>query len=118
VAPFAGGKIIAAKGAFAVMTGNTTLAASSRMMIQWLRRGDLSSLRHSCSYLMTFIAIYFLVLCMVKADPEGRRKFRRPRIATQLMAGTARRNVTSAGLRPRSMTSIAGGMRVEPRRDR
>ena len=87
MALFAKRKIITPKSALAVMTRRATLAAAGGVMIQWLRRGDLSSLRHPRSYLMTFFATVFLMLGMVKADPECLRRFRSSRVAAQLMTG-------------------------------
>lgn len=82
-------KIVTAKCAFTVMTCHATLAATGCVMIQRFGCGDLPTLRHSRSYLMTFIAIYLLMLCMAKADAECLRKCRSPRIAAQRMTGTA-----------------------------
>jgi hypothetical protein len=58
----AGSKVVTPKRALAIMTSHATLATTGRMVMQWLRRCDLSSLRHSRSYLMTLIATYFLML--------------------------------------------------------
>jgi hypothetical protein len=111
-------KIIAAKRTLSVVTSHATLAATRGVMIERLRRGDLSSLRHSCSDLMTLSTDEFLVFCMIEADAKSLREFRRARITTQLMTGTARRNIATAGLRARCVTAITGHMSVETRDNR
>jgi len=118
VATLANSEIITAESALAVMTSQTALRSTCGVMIQRFRRRDLSALRHSGSNLMAFIAGNLLMLCMTKANAECLRERRRSRISAQLMTSAARRNIATAGLRPRRMTSIAGRMRVESRRYR
>jgi len=80
VAPLTDSKIIAAERAFTVMTSHATLSPSRSVVIERLWRSDLSSLRHTGSDLMAFIACYFLMLRVAEADSECRRKFRRARV--------------------------------------
>jgi len=115
VAPFTNCEIITAERTLAIVTSQATLRATGRVVIERLRRGDLSSLRQAGTHLMTFVASHFLMLRMAEADFECRRKFRRARIATQLMTSATRRNVAAAGLRARSVASIAGCVRIETR---
>jgi hypothetical protein len=65
------------------------------MMIEWLRRRDLPALWQAGPDLMTFIASYFLMLRMVKADAECGRRFRSARIAAQLMTGSTGRDIAA-----------------------
>jgi hypothetical protein len=81
VTTFASGKIIAAEGTFSVVTRHTALRAGFCVMIQWRRRSNLVSLRHSRSNLVAFGASYFLMLRMVEAYAEGWREFGSARIA-------------------------------------
>jgi len=67
VAAFANGKIIAAKSALAVMTRHATQAALRGVMIQGVRRRDLSPLWQARSYLMAFATSHFLMFRMTKA---------------------------------------------------
>jgi hypothetical protein len=54
-------KVVTPKRALAVMTSHTACSATGRMMIERLRHGHLSSLRHTRPYLVTFFASNFLV---------------------------------------------------------
>src|SRR6185503_9341665 len=107
---------IASKRAFAVMTGATTLPATSRVMVQRLRRAYLAALRHPRSNLMTFVAGNFLMLRMIETDPEGGGGFGRSRITAQLMARPAGRDVAATGLGAWSMAPKTGCVRIESRR--
>jgi len=98
------------------MAGAATLSATSRVMVQWLRRAYLSALRHPGSNLMTFVAGNFLMLGVIEADPEGRGRFGCSGIAAQLVAGPAGRDIAAAGLGARSMTTKAGCVCIESRR--
>ena len=82
MAPLTNREIIAAKRPLAVMAGHTTLGASNGVMVERLRHGNLSSLRHAGSDLMAFSACDLLMLCMTKADSECLSELRCPRIAT------------------------------------
>ena len=101
-------KVIAAKGAFPIVTGQATLAASRGMMIQRLGLSHLSPLGHAGKDLMALSASYLVMLSMTEADPKRPGELRRPGITTELMAGTARRDVASAGLRALTVTSETG----------
>jgi hypothetical protein len=118
VAPLTNCEIITAERALAVMTGHAALSATGCVMIQRFRRGDLPSLWHPGSNLMTFVAGNLLMLCMTKANAKGLRELRRPSVSAQLMASAARRNIAAVSLSPGSVASIAGRMRVESHRDR
>jgi len=96
VASFTNRKIFAAESTFAVVTSHATLAPSRSMMVERLGCSHLSSLRQSRPYLVAFVAGNFLMLCMIEADAKRRHKFRRSRIASQLMTSTAGRNVAPA----------------------
>src|SRR5437763_3203652 len=118
MASLTNGEVFAAECPLAVMTSHATLPATSRMMIQRLGRTYLPSLRHACFHLMTLVASNFQMFRVTETDPKRRHEFRRPRIATQLMSGAARRNIAAAGLCSRRMTSITSCVRIEPGRDR
>jgi len=117
MAPFTTRKIVAAKRALAVVTSHAALTAPRRVMIQWFRRGDLSTLRLTGTNVVAFVARHLLVLCVTEPDPKGGHHHRCARIAAQLMAGTARRNITPARLRARRVTAEAGGVRIEVSRN-
>lgn len=94
---FADGEVVVAESPLAVMTSSTALTASGRVMIERLRRRDLSSLGHSGTHLVTIVAVCLrVVLGVAEAHIEGRHVLRGSRIATQLVTRTARRNVASA----------------------
>jgi hypothetical protein len=95
VTSFTNGKIIAAKRTFAVMTCHTALPAASSVMIERFRRSHLTTLWHSRSNLMTFHAWLFLVLRVTETDAKSLSELRRARVTAQLVAGAARRNVTT-----------------------
>jgi hypothetical protein len=59
---FANRKVVAAKSTLAVMARHATERTACRMMIEWLGRSHLSSLRHSRSNLVTLVAIHFLMI--------------------------------------------------------
>jgi len=118
VATLANRKVIAAERALAVMASHTAHPAAARVMIQRFGRGDLSSLRHAGSNLVAFVASFFLMLCMTKANAECLRERRRPRISAQLMTSAARRNIATLSLCPRAMASITSCVGAESRRDR
>ena len=115
---FACGEVLAAEGAFAIMTSHAALRFSSRVMIERLGSCHLPALRLASADLMTFVASNLLVLCVIEADAEGRHHLRRARVTTQLMTGAARRNVAAARLRARRVTTIAGRVRIEAGRNR
>jgi hypothetical protein len=83
------------------------------MMIQWFRRGHLSPLCLTGTNFVTFIARHLFVLCMAEPNAKRGHHHRCARIAAQLMAGSARRNITSTRLRARRVAAEAGSMRVE-----
>ena len=87
------------------MTSQATLAASRGMMIQRLGLSHLSPLGHAGKDLMALSASYLVMLSMTEADPKRPGELRRPGITTELMAGTARRDVTTSGLGALSVTS-------------
>lgn len=118
MATLAGGKVIAAERALAIVASHAALPAAARVMIKRFGRGDLSSLRHAGPDLMTFRARNFLVLGVVKTDPESRGHFRRPGITAQLMTRSARRNIPPPGLCSGRVTSETSNVRVESRWDR
>ena len=89
-------EIITAERALAVMASHATLPATCRVMVERFRRSDLSSLRHSRSDLVAFVASYLLMLEMIKAHAECLSEYRSPRITTQLMTRATRRNVAAA----------------------
>ena len=66
---------------------------------------------------MTLVAGYLQVFRVTETDAKRRHEFRCARIATQLMTCAARRNITAAGLRSRSMTSITSCVCIEPGRN-
>jgi hypothetical protein len=78
VAPLADGKVITAKRSLAVMASHATLAAAGCVMIKRFRRRDLSSLRHTRSDLVAFVASYFLMLGMIESHAEGYGESRSP----------------------------------------
>jgi hypothetical protein len=77
MAPFTTRKVVAAKRALPVVTRHATLAASRRVMVERLRRGDLSPLRLAGSDVMTFVTRDLVVLSMTKTDTECRHHCRR-----------------------------------------
>ena len=84
-------EVIVTEGALAVMATTTALSAAAGVMIQRLRRGDLASLRHAGTNLVTVIAIgFWIMLRVAESNSEGRHVLRRARVAAQLMAGAAR----------------------------
>src|SRR5438552_8013333 len=97
------------------MASHAALPATRCVMVKRFRRGDLSSLRHSRSNLVAFVAGYFLMLGMIESHAECLGEFRTPRIPTQLMTGTTRRDVAVAGLCARSVASITDCVRVKSR---
>ena len=78
VAASAHREIVAAKRALAIMTGHATLSAAGGVMIQRFRRRNLSALRQARFDLMTFVAVYLLMLQMVEAYPECLSRFGSP----------------------------------------
>ena len=80
MAPLTDREIITSERALAVMTSHATLSPPRRVMIEWLWRGYLLSLRHAGAHLVTLIARYLLMLRMIEADPKRRRNFRRARV--------------------------------------
>lgn len=111
-------EVVTTKGAFAIVTSHTALTTTGGVMVERLWPGDLLSLGQTSTHLMTFVAGFLLMFGVTKADTEGLHEFRRARVPTQLMTGAARRDVAPARGRPRCMTSIAGRVRIEARRDR
>lgn len=107
------GKVIAAERPLTIMTRHATHDPSRRMMIEGLGCCHLSSLWHSRSHLMTFVAVNLLMFCMTKTDAKRLREFGRSRIAAQLMTGAAGRNIAAAGFRARRMTTVASCMGVK-----
>jgi hypothetical protein len=65
-------------------------------MIQRFWRRDLFSLRHSGSRLMTFLASYFLVLRMTKANAKRLGRFRCSGKTARLMTRATRRDIAAA----------------------
>ena len=113
MATLANCEVIAAKRALTIMASHATLSPPGGVMIERLRRGYLSPLRHAGSDLMAFTACNLLMLCMTKANAECLRGRRRPRIPAQLMTSAARRDIAAAGLRTRRVASITSCVRVE-----
>jgi len=106
-------KVITPKRAFPIMTSQATLAASGGVMIQRLRLGHLSPLRHARKDLMTLSASHFVMLSMTEADPKRPGELRRPGITAKLMTRPARRDVATAGLRALTVTSETVCVRVK-----
>ena len=115
MAPLTNCEVIAAKRTLAVMASHAALRATRCVMVERLRRGDLSSLRHSRSHLVAFVAGYLLMFGMIKADAESLGGLSCPGIPTQLMTRTTRRDIAAAGLRARSVASITSCVRIESR---
>ena len=113
MATLASGEVVTAKRALAVMAGHAACPRPLRVMIERCGRSDLSSLRHSRPDLMAFGAGNLLMLGVIKADAECRGHFRCPGITTQLVTRPARRDIAATGLSPRSVTPIAGRVRIE-----
>jgi hypothetical protein len=95
VTTFTNGKIITAKSPLPIVTAHAAFSAGSGVMIQWCRRSDLSTLRHSRSNVVAIDASVFLMFRMTKANAESLSEFRRAPVAAQLMTGAARRDITS-----------------------
>jgi hypothetical protein len=113
------GKIIAAKSSFAIVATGATCSSSRCVMIEGKRRSDLPALGHSRPNAMTLIAIDFLcrsVLCMTESNPECRRLRTGSRIATELMARAAGRNVAAIRLSLRSVALVTSSVCVQARR--
>jgi len=108
-------KIVAAERAFPVMTRHAALGPASRMMVQRLRRGHLSPLRHSRPHLMTFCTGELLMLPVVEADSKRLGHLRSARITAQLMTGAAGRNIAAVCLRAWRMAAITRRVRIESR---
>src|ERR1041385_924845 len=109
------GKIITAKRSLAVVTRHATQSVRRRVMIQRLRSGNLVS-RHSYSHAVTFNAsetLSLAVFCMTKANCKCRGGFSRSIKPACRVADSARRNITIAGLRSRTVTLITGDVRVQ-----
>jgi len=106
-------KVIAAKGAFPIVTSQATLAASRGMMIQRLGLSHLSPLGHAGKDLMALSASYLVMLSMTEADSKRPGEFRCPGITAELVTGTARRDVTTSGLGALSVTSETGCVRIK-----
>ena len=71
-------EVIVAKRALAVMTGRAALAAAAGVMIQRLRRRNLSSLWHARADLMTVVAVgFWIMLGVTESNPECRHVLRR-----------------------------------------
>ncbi len=89
VTTFAGSEVFASERALAVVTSHAALAASGRVMIERFGSRHLSALRLARADLMTFVTENFRVLRMTKANAKRRHHFRRARVATQLVTGSA-----------------------------
>ncbi|HJT29594.1 MAG TPA: hypothetical protein VJ784_19425 [Pyrinomonadaceae bacterium] len=63
------------------MTTHTTLRARPGVMIQWLGRAYLSLWWRSRPDLMTFVASFFLMFGVTKANTESLREFRSAPVA-------------------------------------
>jgi hypothetical protein len=113
MAPFTTREIVAAKRALTVVTGHAALTTAGRVMIERLRRRNLSPLRLPGANIVAFVARQLFVFRMTKANPKRRHHHRRTRIAAELMTGAARRNIAPARLRARRVTAEAGCMRIE-----
>ena len=72
---FADCKIIAAECALAIVAAHAALTARPCVMIQRYGRGNLPSLRHSCSDLMALVTTDFLMSRMIKAYAESLCEF-------------------------------------------
>src|SRR5437588_344625 len=118
VASLTHAEVISTESTLAIMTSHATLCPASRVMIQRLGRTYLPALRHACFYLVTFVAGNLQMFRVTETDAKCRHEFRRARIPAQLMTCAARRNITAAGLRSRSMTSITSCVGIEPGRNR
>jgi len=88
MATLANGKVIAAKRTLAVMTSQAAFPAAVCMMVKRFRRRHLSALRHSRSYLVTFVAGYFLVFGMIESHAERRGGLGSAGVTTQLVTRT------------------------------
>jgi hypothetical protein len=82
VATLANSEIIATECALTVMASQATLRPPRGVMIERLRRGDLSPLRHTGSNLMAFIACNLLMLGMIESHAECLGELRCPGIPT------------------------------------
>jgi hypothetical protein len=89
VAPFANREVVATERALAVMASHATLPTTGRVMVERLRSGDLSALRHSGSNLVAFVAGNFLVLRVIKTDAKCASEFRSPGITAKLVTCSA-----------------------------
>ena len=78
----ADGEIVIAERALAVMTGSAAQTASAGVMIQRLRRGDLTSLRKAGTHLMTIVTVgFWIMLGMTEAQVKGGHILRSARVA-------------------------------------
>jgi len=69
-------EVIAAKRPLSIVTRHATLPRSGCVMIERLRRSDLSALWHARSNLMALVAVLFLMLRVTKTDSKSLRKSR------------------------------------------
>jgi len=109
----AGRKIVAAEGALPVMTRHATLATPGGVMIEWLRLSHLPALRQAGANLVTLGAGSLLMLVVTKTNAKGLRILRCARIATQLMARAAGRDVAPARLGAVGVAAKTNRMRIE-----
>ena len=95
MAAFADREIVAAEGALAIVTGHAALSATGSVMIERLGRGYLSPLWLTRADLMTFVAGHLLVFAVTEPDTKRLHHFGRARVAAQLVASSARRNIAA-----------------------
>jgi hypothetical protein len=72
VAALAHRKVIAAERSLAVVARHAALSLTRRVMVERLRCGDLSALRHAGPNLMASVTGNALMFEVIKADAEGR----------------------------------------------
>ena len=115
---FANGEVVIAESALAIVTRRATLRAPGRVMIQWFRCRNLTSLRQAGANLMTIFTVsLWIMLRMAESKPEGGHVLRGARIAAELMTSAARRNVAPVRLRARRVTTETSCVRIEVRRN-
>jgi hypothetical protein len=86
------GKVIAAKRPFSVVTRHATKRVWRRVMIEWLRRTHLKSLRDAGSQTMTLATTQSFILVvfrMTKSNSKRRRQFRCAYAPPQFMTNSA-----------------------------
>ena len=82
-------EVVTTERPFTVVTRQTALAGTRRVMVERLGIRNLPALRHSGAHLVTFGAVHFVMPGVAEADPEGLGELRRARITAKLMTCSA-----------------------------